>query len=98
MDEDQPWVNDYLDKMMKDRKFVEDAYNRIQTSKIFEWAETKLRLLKKTSLQKNLQRWWKRISIIITNSEHYSLERLAVFQIANLFFLKFSIPGRPTCH
>lgn len=40
--EDQPWVNDYVEKMMKDRKYVEDAYNRIQTQKIFEWAETKL--------------------------------------------------------
>jgi trigger factor len=27
---------------MKDRKYVEDAYNRIQTQKIFEWAETKV--------------------------------------------------------
>lgn len=39
---DQPWVNDYIDKMMKDRKYVEDSYNRIQTQKIFEWAESKL--------------------------------------------------------
>jgi trigger factor len=38
----QPWVNDYVEKMMKDRKYVEDAYNRIQTQKIFEWAETKV--------------------------------------------------------
>ena len=40
--QDQPWVNDYIEKMMKDRKYVEDAYNRIQTQKIFEWAETKV--------------------------------------------------------
>ena len=40
--EDQPWVNDYVEKMMKDRKYVEDAYNRMQTQKIFEWAETKV--------------------------------------------------------
>lgn len=40
--EDQPWVNDYIEKMMKDRKYVEDAYNRIQTQKVFEWAETKI--------------------------------------------------------
>jgi trigger factor len=37
--EDQPWVNDYIEKMMKDRKWVEDAYTRIQSQKIFEWAE-----------------------------------------------------------
>jgi len=40
--QDQPWVSDYVEKMMKDRKYVEDAYNRIQTQKIFEWAETKI--------------------------------------------------------
>ncbi|PZR27954.1 MAG: trigger factor [Citrobacter freundii] len=39
---DQPWVADYIEKMMKDRKYVEDAYNRIQTQKVFEWAETKI--------------------------------------------------------
>ena len=39
---DQPWVNDYIEKMMKDRKYVEDSYNRIQTQKIFEWSETKV--------------------------------------------------------
>ena len=38
LSDDQPWVNDYVEKMMKDRKFVEDSYNRIQTQKIFEWA------------------------------------------------------------
>jgi len=42
LSDDQPWVNDYVEKMMKDRKYVEDAYNRIQTQKIFEWAATKL--------------------------------------------------------
>jgi len=42
LSDDQPWVTDYVEKMMKDRKYVEDAYNRIQTQKIFEWAATKL--------------------------------------------------------
>ena len=28
---------------MKDRKFVEDAYNRIQTEKMFEWAATQVK-------------------------------------------------------
>lgn len=40
--DDQPWVNDYVEKMMKDRKYVEDSYNRIQAQKIFEVAETKV--------------------------------------------------------
>jgi trigger factor len=39
LDEEQSWVRDYIDRMMKDNKYVEDAYNRMQTQKIFEWAE-----------------------------------------------------------
>jgi trigger factor len=42
LDEEQQWVRDYIDRMMKDRKYVEDAYNRLQTQKLFEWAETQL--------------------------------------------------------
>jgi trigger factor len=41
--DDQPWVKDYVEKMMKDRKYVEDAYNRLQTQKMFEWAETQVK-------------------------------------------------------
>lgn len=39
LDEEQQWIRDYIDRMMKDKKYVEDAYQRIQTQKIFEWAE-----------------------------------------------------------
>ncbi len=39
LSDDQPWVADYVEKMMKDRKYVEDSYTRIQTQKVFEWAE-----------------------------------------------------------
>ena len=42
MDEEQPWIKDYLEKMMKDRKYVEDAYNRLQSQKILDWVETQL--------------------------------------------------------
>ena len=42
MDEEQDWVRDYIDRMMKDRKYVEDAHNRLQTQKMFDWAETKV--------------------------------------------------------
>lgn len=38
MDDEQDWVRDYIDRMMKDRKYVEDAHNRIQTQKLFDWA------------------------------------------------------------
>jgi trigger factor len=41
--EDQPWVDNYIEKMMKDRKYVEDAYNRLQSQKIMEWAESQSR-------------------------------------------------------
>ena len=42
-DEEQPWVADYIERMMKDRKYVEDAYSRLQTQKIFEWGETQIK-------------------------------------------------------
>lgn len=38
MDTDQPWVADYVNRMMNDRKFVEDAYHRVQTERVFDWA------------------------------------------------------------
>ena len=42
LDEEQDWVRDYIDRMMKDKKYVEDAYNRLQTQKVFEFAETQV--------------------------------------------------------
>jgi trigger factor len=36
---EQSWVNEYVTRMMSDRKFVEDAYHRIQTDKVLGWAE-----------------------------------------------------------
>jgi trigger factor len=42
MDEEQQWIKDYIDRMMKDKKYVEDAYMKLQTQKIFDWAETKV--------------------------------------------------------
>ena len=47
LNEDQPWVSDYVEKMMKDRKYVDDAYNRIQAQKIFQWAETQVKPVEK---------------------------------------------------
>ncbi len=43
IDMEQPWINDYVEKMMKDRKFVEDSYHRIQTDKLFAWTETQVK-------------------------------------------------------
>ncbi len=42
LDIEQPWVNDYVERMMKDRKFVEDSFHRIQTDKIFAVAENQV--------------------------------------------------------
>jgi trigger factor len=41
-DEEQPWITEYVNKMMQDKKFVEDAYHRIQTEKVFAFAESKV--------------------------------------------------------
>lgn len=38
--DEQPWVAEYVNKMMQDRRFVEDSYHRIQTQKMFDHAET----------------------------------------------------------
>ncbi|MFV0605403.1 MAG: trigger factor [Niabella sp.] len=43
MVEEQDWVNDYVDRMMKDRKYIEDSYNRLQSEKLFNWAETQVK-------------------------------------------------------
>lgn len=47
LSDDQPWVADYVEKMMKDKKYVEDAYTRIQTQKIFEWAAGQVKPVEK---------------------------------------------------
>ncbi|HMF71614.1 MAG TPA: trigger factor [Flavitalea sp.] len=41
-DEEQQWITDYVNKMMQDKKFVEDAYHRIQTDKVFSYADQKV--------------------------------------------------------
>jgi trigger factor len=42
LDEEQQWVKEYIDRMMKDKKYVEDAYNKLQTQKMFDWAESQV--------------------------------------------------------
>ena len=46
-EEEQPWIAEYITRMMKDRKFVEDAFHRIQTEKVFDWAETNVNAAEK---------------------------------------------------
>ena len=40
---DQPWVKEYTDRMMKDRKYVEDAFHRIQSQKVMEWGASQVK-------------------------------------------------------
>ncbi len=37
--DNQQWVDDYANRMMQDRKFVEDSYHRISTEKLFNLLE-----------------------------------------------------------
>lgn len=39
---DQPWVNDYVQRMMKDKKVVEDTARRTEVEKVFAWCETQV--------------------------------------------------------
>ncbi len=45
--EEQPWIADYVNRMMQDRKFVEDTMHRIQSEKVFGWAETRVNAVEK---------------------------------------------------
>lgn len=38
--DNQQWVDDYANRMMQDKKFVEDSYHRISTEKMFAAVET----------------------------------------------------------
>jgi trigger factor len=40
--DDQPWVEDYVNKMMQDRRFVEETYQNQRTNKMLQWVETQV--------------------------------------------------------
>jgi len=40
---DQPWVEDYVNKMMQDRRFVDETYQRLKTDKMMGWLETQVK-------------------------------------------------------
>lgn len=42
LDDTQPWVEDYANRMMKDKKFVEDSFYRVQTDKLFKAIEAQV--------------------------------------------------------
>ncbi len=41
--EEQPWITDYINRMMQDRRFVEDAVHRIRTDKVLDWATSQVK-------------------------------------------------------
>jgi trigger factor len=41
--DEQPWVDDYVNKMMQDRKFVEETYQNQRTNKMLQWIETQVK-------------------------------------------------------
>lgn len=41
--DNQQWVDDYANRMMQDKKFVEDSYHRISTEKMFETLATQVK-------------------------------------------------------
>jgi trigger factor len=40
--DDQPWVEDYVNKMMQDKRFVEETYQNQRTNKMLHWIETQV--------------------------------------------------------
>ncbi len=47
LDESHGWVEEYANKMMNDKKFVEDTYHRVITEKLFDWAVTQVKTTEK---------------------------------------------------
>ena len=41
--DNQQWVDDYANRMMQDKKFVEDSYHRISADKLFTLLETQVK-------------------------------------------------------
>lgn len=42
MDETMAWLDSYVDRMMKDKKYIDENYHRLLTEKLFGWAETQV--------------------------------------------------------
>jgi len=41
--DEQPWVEEYVTKMMQDRRFVEETYQNQRTNKMLQWLETQVK-------------------------------------------------------
>jgi trigger factor len=42
LDESTAWLDSYVDRMLQDRKYVDQMYNQLVTDKLFGWAETQV--------------------------------------------------------
>lgn len=42
VDEKTAWVESYVDRMMQDKKYIDENYHRLLTEKLFSWAETQV--------------------------------------------------------
>jgi len=51
---DMSWLEDYVDKMMKDKKQVEQSYGKIITGKLFNWLETQVTPVEKETSSEDL--------------------------------------------
>jgi trigger factor len=43
MDDSLDWLNQYVDKLLADKKYVEETSHRLMADKVFSWAETKIK-------------------------------------------------------
>lgn len=39
LDDSMAWLDSYVDRMMQDRKYIDENYHRLLTEKLFSWAE-----------------------------------------------------------
>lgn len=42
MDENTAWLDAYVDRMMQDKKYIEQTYHQLLTNKVFDWAESQV--------------------------------------------------------
>ena len=46
--DEQPWVEDYVNKMMQDKRFVEETYQNQLTNKMLQWIESQVKPVDKS--------------------------------------------------
>jgi trigger factor len=54
MGDDNQWIESYVDRMMEDKKQVDNSYRRIITEKLFNFIETQVTPLEKLSSPEEL--------------------------------------------